>query len=90
LSRLDADVVDWSLPGAVAANSLQPLKSVKSHTVIVEMELPRRAPVVIVGLELTEFTTGATGKVGPTGVIVFEAGFKVGVCWPPAIVMAET
>jgi hypothetical protein len=47
------------------------------------MELPRRAPVgesvVIVGLELTEFTTGATGKVGPTGVIVFEAGFKVGV-----------
>jgi hypothetical protein len=55
--------------------------------VIVEMELPRRAPVgesvVIVGLELTEFTTGATGKVGPTGVIVFEAGFKVGVliCW---------
>jgi hypothetical protein len=51
------------------------------------MELPRRAPVggsvVIVGLELTEFITGAAGKVGPTGVIVLEAGFKVGVliCW---------
>lgn len=39
--------------------------------------------MVIVGLELTEFITGAAGKVGPTGVIVLEAGFKVGVliCW---------
>jgi hypothetical protein len=40
----------------------------KSHTVSVEMETPRRAPagesVVVVGLELIGFITGAAGKTG--------------------------
>ena len=53
----------------------EPLKSVKSHTVIVEMELLRRAlvgeSVVVTGLELTGFITGAA-KVGAFEVGVFD------------------
>ena len=45
----------------------EPLKSLKSHTVTVEMETPRRAPVgesvVVDGLELIGFITGAAGRV---------------------------
>ena len=45
----------------------EPLKSSKSHTVTVEMETPRRAPVgesvVVDGLELIGFITGAAGRV---------------------------
>ena len=45
----------------------EPLKSSKSHTVTVEMDTPRRAPVgesvVVEGLELIGFITGAAGKV---------------------------
>ena len=47
----------------------------KSHTVMVEMEVPRRAPVgesvVVAGLELTGFITGAT-KVGAFEVDVVD------------------
>ena len=53
----------------------EPLKSVKSHTVTVEIETPRRAPlgesVVVTGLELTGFITGAA-KVGAFEVGVFD------------------
>ena len=53
----------------------EPLKSVKSHTVIVEMELLRRAPVgesvVVTELELTGFITRAA-KVGAFEVGVFD------------------
>jgi hypothetical protein len=53
----------------------EPLKSVKSHTVTVEMELLRRAlvgeSVVVTGLELTGFITGAA-KVGAFEVGVFD------------------
>ena len=52
-----------------------PLKSVKSHTVTVEIETPRRAPlgesVVVTGLELTGFITGVA-KVGAFEVGVFD------------------
>jgi hypothetical protein len=45
----------------------EPLKSSKSHTVTVEMETPRRAPVgesvVVDGLELIGFIIGAAGRV---------------------------
>jgi hypothetical protein len=53
----------------------EPLKSVKSNTVMVEMEVPLRAPVgesvVVAGLELTGFITGAE-KVGAFEVDVVD------------------